>query len=208
MGKHAQSIETKVLKRIRGQGRGFVFMPAHFLDIGGRAAVDKALSRLAQAGTIRRLGRGIYDYPKDHPRFGLLQPSPDEVVKAVVKRDGTRVLPTGAYAANILGMSDQVPMRIVYLTDGPSRRFTVANLSIVLKRTTPRNMSVRGASGLMFQALRSLGPKHASIEMVRRAYAKFTPVQQDRLLRDLRHAPTWIAALIKAAVGEEARKNG
>lgn len=208
MGKHAQSIENTILRRVRGWGRGSVFTPAHFLDIGSRAAIDQSLSRLVREGTIRRLGRGIYDFPRNHPRFGLLQPSPDAVVKAIARRDGTRLLPSGAYAANLLGLSQQVPMRVVYLTDGPPRHFKVGDLSIVLKRTTPRAMAAQETSGLVFQALRALGPGNVSIEAVRGVHAQLTSDQQRRLLRDLPHAPGWIAKLIKEAIGGEVPENG
>jgi hypothetical protein len=199
MAKHAQSIEMKMLKRIRSRGAGTVFTPRHFLDLGTRAAVDKVLSRLAKDGVIRKIARGIYDLPKDHKTFGRLHPSPDTIVQAIAKRDKIKVLPGGALAANMLGLSDQVPMRMVYYTDGPARRFKVGNLNITFRRTTPRNMALTGTSALLFQALRHLGRRNVSPEMVRRAYMKLTPAQQTRLQKDLPHAPAWIAEVIARA---------
>src|SRR5258706_10045184 len=103
-----QGIENKVLKRIYGAGVGSVLSQDDFLDLGSRAAVDKALSRLAAKGTIRRLARGLYDYPKTHPQLGVLAPDPGAVARAIAGKFATRLQPSGAYAANLLGLSTQV----------------------------------------------------------------------------------------------------
>src|SRR4051812_7706281 len=100
-----QSIDSKVLSRIHGRGRGSVHVPADFLDLGSRDAIDLALHRLIKKGTIRRLARGIYDYPKQHPKLGTVLPSADTIARALAGRDHARLQPTGAYAANILGLT-------------------------------------------------------------------------------------------------------
>ena len=124
-------------------------VPGDFLDLGSREAVDLALHRLAQKGTIRRLARGVYDFPKQHPVLGLFSPSADAVAKALAGRDRTRLQPAGAYAANALGLSEQVPAKAVFLTDGPSRTVKIGPTTIQLRRTTPRNMAAAGRlSGL------------------------------------------------------------
>src|SRR5271155_2818631 len=119
--KSTQSIDYRLLATIHGRGRGSVFVPADFLDLGSREAIDIVLHRLARKGTIRRLARGVYDFPKQHPVLGLLSPSADAVAKALAGRDRTRLQPAGAYAANALGLSEQVPANLVFLTDGPAR---------------------------------------------------------------------------------------
>jgi Family of unknown function (DUF6088) len=118
-GKQAQSIDYRILAAIHGRGRGSVFVPADFLHIGSREAVDVALHRLARKGTVRRLARGVYDFPKEHPVLGPLQPTAEDVAKALAGRDRIRLQPAGAYAANALGLSEQVPAKAVFLTDGP-----------------------------------------------------------------------------------------
>src|SRR5271170_3307010 len=154
----AQSIDSQVVTAIKSRGRGYVFVPADFLEIGSREAVDITLHRLARKGTIRRLARGVYDYPKDHPVLGRLSPSAEAVAEALAGRDRTRIQPAGAYAANALGLSEQVPAKAVFLTDGPSRTVTIGPMTIQLRRTTPRNMAAAGRlSGLVIQALRELG---------------------------------------------------
>src|SRR6267154_4268318 len=159
--KATQSIDSRILARIHGRGRGSVFVPGDFLDLGSREAVDLALHRLAHKGAIRRLARGVYDFPKQHPVLGPLQPSAEAVAKALAGRDQTRIQPAGAYAANALGLSEQVPAKAVFLTDGPSRTVRIGPTTIQLRRTTPRNMAAAGRlSGLLIQALRELGEDH------------------------------------------------
>src|SRR5271169_4500723 len=158
-----KSIDSQVFTAIISRGRGSVFVPADFLDIGSREAVDVTLHRLARKGTIRRLARGVYDFPKEHPKLGLLSPSADTVARALAGRDRTRLQPAGAYAANILGLSEQVPAKVIFLTDGPSRTVKIGPATIQLRRTTPRNMEAAGRlSGLLIQALRELGKEHVT----------------------------------------------
>src|SRR6516225_5273449 len=188
--KMTQSIDSRILARIHWRGRGSVFVPSDFLDIGSREAVDLALHRLSRKGTIRRLARGVYDFPKEHPVLGLLSPSADAVARALAGRDRTRLQPAGAYAANILGLSEQVPARAVFLTDGPSRTVRIGPTTIQLRRTTAKNVAAAGRlSGLVIQALRELGKEHVTPE--RRAHLKRTLPAQKRqeLIKDLRLAP-------------------
>src|SRR5450631_3993768 len=110
-----QTIDYRILAAIHGRGRGSVFVPADFLGIGSREAVDLALHRLARKGTLRRLARGVYDFPKEHPVLGPLSPSAEAVARAMAGRDHTRLQPAGAYAANALGLSEQVPAKAVFL---------------------------------------------------------------------------------------------
>lgn len=198
-----QSIDSKVLNRIRGTGRGFVFTPGTFLDLGSRDAIDKVLSRLAQKGIVRRLGRGLYDYPKTHPVLGLLQPAPDIVAGVLAGNHGTRIQPTGAYAANLLGLSNQVPAKIVYLTDGLSRVVRVGTMEIRLQHTTPRNMATAGRiSGLVIQALRHLGPKYVDDTIIGILKRKLSADDKNQLLKDIAFAPAWIGAYFRIIAQE------
>src|SRR5208283_1654012 len=196
--KSTQSIDSRILATIHSRGRGSVFVPADFLDLGSRQAVDIALHRLARKGTIRRLARGVYDFPKQHPVLGLLSPSAEEVARALAGRDRTRLQPAGAYAANALGLSEQVPAKAVFLTDGTSRTVAVGATTIQLRRTTARNMAAAGRlSGLLIQALRELGEEH--VTQKRREHLKRTiPADKRReLSKDLRLAPAWMHSIFR-----------
>ena len=193
-----KSIDSQVLTAIQSRGRGCVFVPADFLEIGSREAIDVTLHRLARNGTIRRLARGVYDFPKDHPVLGRLSPSAEAVAEAMAGRDHTRIQPAGAYAANTLGLSEQVPAKAVFLTDGPTRTVKIGATTIQLRRTTARNMAAAGRlSGLLIQALRELGEEHVTRE--RREHLKRTiPAQKRReLLKDLPLAPAWMHPIFR-----------
>lgn len=200
-----QAIDARVLATIHGRGRGSVFVPADFLGIGSREAVDLALHRLARKGTIRRLARGVYDFPKEHPVLGPLTPSAEAVARALAGRDQTRLQPAGAFAANTLGLSEQVPAKAVFLTDGPARTVKIGMTTIQLRRTTARNMATAGRlSGLLIQALRELGQEHVTPE--RREHLKRTlPADERReLLKDLKLAPAWMHAIFRELAEENA----
>jgi hypothetical protein len=199
-----KSIDSRILASIRGRGRGSVFVPADFLNLGSRQAVDIALHRLARKGKIRRLARGVYDFPKEHPVLGPLQPSAEAVAKALAGRDRTRLQPAGAYAANVLGLSEQVPAKAVFLTDGPSRTVRIGPTTIQLRRTTARNMAAAGRlSGLLIQALRELGKEHVTPK--RRQHLKRTLPAEKRqeLLKDIRLAPAWMHAIFRELAEEK-----
>ncbi|MFM8221386.1 MAG: DUF6088 family protein, partial [Planctomycetaceae bacterium] len=115
--KSPDSIDSRIVAAIHGRGRGAVFVPADFLQIGSRKAVDVVLHRLARLGTIRRLARGVYDLPEEHLVLGPLLPPAEAFARALARRDRTRLQPAGAYAANTLGLTEQVPAKAVFLTD-------------------------------------------------------------------------------------------
>ena len=199
-----QSVDSKVLTMIRRRGRGAVFVPADLLNLGSREAIDLVLFRLTKNGTIRRLARGIYDYPKKHPILGLLQPSAESVAKALAGRDQTRIQPTGAFAANLLGLSEQVPAKAVFLTDGPSRTITIGTTTIQLKQTSARNMAAAGRlSGLLIQALSELGKDHISSERIQHLKRTLPITKRKELLKDIRLAPTWMHAIFRDLAGEK-----
>jgi len=197
------SIDSRVLAAIRSRGRGAVFVSADFLGIGSREAVDVTLHRLARKGTIRRLARGVYDYPKQHPMLGLLAPSAEVVAKAMSGRDRTRLQPAGAYAANALGLSEQVPAKAVFLTDGPSRTVRIGPTTIQLRRTTARNMAAAGRlSGLLIQALRELGEENVTPERLEHLKRIIPASERRELLNDLVLAPAWMHPIFRELAGD------
>ena len=152
-----QTIDKGILNRIRGSGAGGVFSPSQFLDLGNRSAVGVALHRLAKAGKIRRIRRGLYDLPRAHPIMGQTGPNIMGTVRALMEGSQARWQFTGAYAANALGLSDQVPAKVIILTDGVPRRVALGKLTLVFRRAAPRNLLGAGRrAGLVIQALRYL----------------------------------------------------
>jgi len=193
-----QSTYNKVISRIYGAGRGSVFSPSDFSDLGSRTAVATALKRHKQAGTIRQVARGLYDYPRKDPQFGLLSPSSDTVAKALAGRDAVRLQASGAYAANLLGLSDQVPMKIIYLTSGRSRSVQFGQQQIILRHTTTKNMATVGrTSGLVIQALRYLGRRHVDDQVLSTLRRRLSAADRKTILKDLRYAPAWVADILR-----------
>jgi hypothetical protein len=197
MPRHPTSTESKVIAQIKGRGKGWVFTPTHLKDLGTRNAVASALKRLKADGVIRQLARGLYDYPVEHSILGTIAPSADAVARALVVRDAIRLQPSGAYAANVLGLSEQVPARIVFLTDGPARKVKIGKQEIILQRTTPRNMATAGRkSGTLIQALRYLGKDQIHEQIIAALRRHISEDEKTGIRKDLRHAPVWIAEVL------------
>lgn len=197
-----QTIEKRIHNRVIDKKRGWVFTPSYFLDLGNRDAIDQGLGRLVRSGAIRRLARGLYDYPEKHPTLGDLPANYERIAQALAGRDNLKIQPSGAYAANLLGLTEQVPAKIVFLTDGANRIVQVKNQQIVLKRTTPKNMATAGnISGLVIQALRYLGKNHIDDKVIGILKKRLTGENKRQLMRDCRYAPAWIGLIFKQLQG-------
>jgi hypothetical protein len=196
--KVANPIDQAMFALIRARGAGWVFSAKDFIDLGTRPAVDKALSRMAAAGSIRRAARGLYYVSRSHPIVGMTGPNIDNVARALAGKGGTKLQPTGAYAANLLGLSDQVPAKVVFLTDGRSKRLRLGKLDIVLKQTSPQIMATAGSvSGMIIQALRYLGKAHVTDATVRRLDRRLADADRKQLLKDVASAPVWIGNIMR-----------
>lgn len=200
-----QTLEKAILRRLRGRGRGVAACPADFLDCGTRAAVDQVLSRLVKKGTLRRVDRGVYVLPKMSRFLGELSPDPVEVAQALARKGAQRLIPAGAHAANMLGLTTQVPARIEYLTDGPPRRVMIQKLPVILKRTTTRNLATAGRiSGTVIQALRFLGQKNVNEEVIRQLRARLKEREKAQLIHDIPLAPAWMASVFRQVAATSA----
>lgn len=198
LSRSARVIEPNVKKLLEQRGRGTVFTPRDFSNLGDQRSVAMALTRLTRKGIIRSLSRGLYDYPLDHPILGRLTSSSEAVIKVLTQRDAIRVQPTGNYALNLLGLSEQVPMKIVLLTDGPSRCVKLGQREIIFKHTTPKNMATAGRkSGLIIQALRSLGKKRVDDDIISVLNRQLSDDERQQLITDLHYAPVWVSKILQ-----------
>jgi hypothetical protein len=199
-----QAVERAILASIRGRGRGCVFVPADFLELGSRESIDVALHNLTREGTIRRLARGVYDYPIEHPVLGKLMPEAETIAKALAGRDQIKLQPAGAYAANALGLSEQVPAKAVFLTDGPSRTVKIGPMTIQLRQTTAKNMAAAGRlSGLLIQAFRELGKDHITPERIAHLKKKLPLDKRRQITKDIKLAPAWMRQLFLEIAEEQ-----
>lgn len=199
------TVEQKIRARVLRLGPAAVFTPKDFLDLGNRGTVDVALSKLAGEGTIRRLKRGLYEFPSTSEKLGtVLSPRLDQVAKTIARRFRWHIVPEGALAANMLGLSRQVPARITYLSDGPTRRVEIGGQVVLFKHARPKQMGTSTASSrLVIQALRFLGQDAVTDEMIELLRNRLSASQRKRLLRDTRLSSEWIYA-VATRIAEEA----
>lgn len=188
----AASVSDRVMKRVRASGRGSVFTPSDFLTVAARSSVDQALSRLVKGGQLRRLARGLYDFPKLHPKLGPLSPAPDHVAQALARETGSQVQIAGARAANALGLSTQVPAKSIYLTDGPSRRVVLGKRIVDLRHASPKHLIAPGSpAGTVVQALRHVGPVRAA-DVAQVAARRLSANDKKTLASTAVQAPAWM----------------
>lgn len=188
------AVADKIIKRVRGKGRGWAFTPKDFLDLGTRASIDMALTRLVQAGQIRRIGRGLYDYPKLHDKLGALTPDTDSIAQAVATQSGDRLSASGAQSANRLGISTQVPAKASYATSGQTRVKKVAGRTIALKRSrAPILDDASPDANAVLQLLAHVGKANIDDDLIHRLASQL----DDRDLKALRKAqplmPGWMS---------------
>lgn len=194
-------ITSKIKQRIIGKGRGAIFAPSDFLDIGSRASVDQALSRLADQGVIRRLTRGLYDYPKKSPRFGYLSPSAGDIAKAVARKDNQVLQPSPAMAANQLGLSTQVPSKPTYMTDGPTRTKTVGRQVIQFRNASSKTLVGAGQkTGAVFQALRYVGKDRVDDQVIGKLARLLDDKDRVLLSKQSTHVPAWMHPVVQQIV--------
>jgi len=192
-----KSIVDKVKQRIIEHGRGWCFTPKHFLDLDSDTGVRSALSRLQEKRVIRRLAQGIYDYPREHQVLGILPPKAEEVAKAISEKNAIQIQPSGAYAANLIGLSEQVPGRIVFLTNGPSKKIKIGKQEILFRTTTEKNMYPAGTKvGLVIQAFRNLGNENIDSAARARTRKFLAGTRKNEIIKNLKYAPQWIRILI------------
>ncbi len=193
----AQSIENKVLEHFKYRQRGKIYFTNDFATLGTSESIRKSLSNLVKKDILIRLTQGIYLYPKIDKELGVLYPSVDDVCRAIAKRDKARIEPTGIFALHSLGLSTQIPVNVVYLTDGIPRKIKYGNRTIKFKKTAPKNLAMKGkVSSLVITALKQIGKENVSQEVE----LQLTKVLKKESVENVRHdaklAPEWISKLI------------
>jgi hypothetical protein len=200
-----QTMRDQIVERIERLGEGKAFSAKDFLDIASRGTIDMALTSLTRRGTIRRVRRGLYDMPKvNHALGGELSPDIDEAARAIARRQRWKIVPEGAWAANLLGLSTQVPAKIIYLTDGPNNEVPIGRRSIHFKHARPKVMAgLEGKFALVVQALRHLGKEGVGPREIETLRAALSPAEKRKLVKDTRFGVDWIYAVAKR-IAEEA----
>ncbi|MDR2948340.1 MAG: DUF6088 family protein [Prevotella sp.] len=194
-----ESIASIVKNRILEKSQGDIVTMRDFDDIQDNNIVRKTLSRLTFEGKINRLASGVYIIPKV-TAFGVLMPSLDDIAHSIATKERINIMPTGDTALNILGLSTQVPMKAVYLTDGSRRIYHVGNRDILFKRVTPRNFQFKTRlMTLLNVALKTLGEQNITKETLNRIKEHIKNIDLNErisIIKDLNLSPRWIKELL------------
>lgn len=196
-----QSLDERILDRIRTNQRGAIVSARDFADVGQYAAVRQALSRLAKAGRLRRVHRGHYDVPRAHPLLGQTAPDPMALVRSLMAGSSAQWQASGAYAANLLGLSEQVPAKIVILTDGVPRRVQLDQLTLVFRRAAPRNLLAAGRpAGMVIQAIRHLRANGLTSTALARLRGRIDGPTRRELALLAPQLPAWTQPIVRDLV--------
>lgn len=200
-----QAIEQKMFNRIQGKGRGWTFAPVDFSDLGRRSSIDVSLHRLLAKNRIRRVMRGVYDYPEQGKLFNReLSPDLDRVARALARKHGWRIQATGAAALNLMGLSTQVQGRIAYLSDGPTRRYSVGGQDLFFKHAALKETGFRYMeSALVVQGLKTLGPERITPSVLSGMSHFLGESLKPRVLKDTQRVTGWIRDAILELCGEQ-----
>lgn len=195
-----QSIDNKILNAINRKKHGTILFASNFADMGEQKTINKVFERITLSGKIIRLARGIYCKPKIDTEFGfgIVYPSVEEVAQAIAKRDKSRIVPTGDAALNKLGLSTQVPMNAVYLTDGTARRISIYNgRGILFKRVVPKRLNFKSELIMLITfALQRLGQGNVSEEQLNHIKQLLSHEPKEVIAEDLKLVPGWIRSII------------
>lgn len=197
------SIEKHIVGKVKKAKRGSVYFTEDFLRFGSAKAVGKAIERLVEKDEISRVARGMYALLKTHELFGKVQPAAEEIASAIAKRDKARIIPTGVMALNALGLSTQVPLNIVYLTDGSARTVKIGKRTIKFKKASPKNLAAIGAiSSLVIQALKEIGKDNATEDEIKIVLRQLKKEEPYRLEHDIKLAPEWVRIIMRKAINK------
>jgi len=198
-----QSLSKKILNRIYGGGKGKVYTGKDFFDLGNRASVDQALSRLAKKGVIRRIRSGIYDFPRFNAKLGgRLTFNIHDAANAIARKNNIRIMESGASAANQLGLSTQVPAQLVLLTDGQSRKVKVNNYSLTFRHVSPKRMAIYGEkTEIVLRALIYIGKNHVDDEIINILIRRLPEKDKQQLIKDVKGSFEWLIPIVNKIVG-------
>ncbi len=194
-------VENKIAEALKSLTKGSILFVDDFLDYGNAESIKKALLRLKEKDVLVRIAHGIYLYPKTDKDLGILYPSVEEIAVAIARRDKARIIPTGIQALNKLGLSTQIPLKAVFLTDGAARNIKIGNRTITFKTTSPKNLLTKGEiSGLVIQALKSIGKDKLKEDDLNRVKSMLKKEKKENIMHDAKLAPAWINKILMSSI--------
>ncbi|MFZ4263793.1 DUF6088 family protein [Sphingobacterium sp. HJSM2_6] len=186
-------IQTKISKSSFGE----IFFLDDFVKYGSSENIRKVLSRLEEEGIVIRLAQGIYLKPKKDPLLGVIYPTTEEVAKQIAQRDRARIAPTGVMALFLLGLTTQIPLKAVYLTDGSQREIKIGKRSIKFKKTVPRSFAIKDSLlHLIVQAFKEVGQEGVTEDFLEKITSSIRRLESKVVDTQLRFTPVWIQKII------------
>ncbi len=206
-----KNIENHIISVIYGHGRGWIFSQKDFASLAQSGTIDRSLSRLAEKGSIRRVSRGLYDYPQFSKLLGqYLAPNMDQAAQALARKFGWNIQVSGNAALNILGLSTQTPTQYLYLSDGSSKTYDIAGQALVFKKSKMTHLDFKyPESALLVQAINTLGKNTltASQQNIVRQYFQVNGLVSktlvSRVLKDTQYVTSWVFQAIKILLTEQ-----
>jgi predicted transcriptional regulator of viral defense system len=192
-----QSVNNQIEKEIIKRRKGKILFAEDFKKLGSAEVVRITLFRLCNKGLIVRLSPGIYLYPKRDKKGNIFYPLINDIIRQIAKRDKAKIIPTGLYALNTLGLSTQVPMRFVFLSSGTARTVKIGKVRVTFKKTAPKNMSYKSkVCTLVIFALKEIGKGNVQQEELRKIYEALSHENNEIIMHDALLAPRWISDIL------------
>lgn len=184
---------------IAGHGRGWSFSSRDLMQKFTRQQADNLLSDLSAQGKIRRIARGMYDYPKYSNFLGKeLSPDIDQVARAYARKFNWRIEISGDSALNYFGLSTQIPGAYIYLSDGASKSYDIMGTTLKFKKSQLKNIGFKHSeSSLIVQALNALGKEHITDNVIKKIREQIDPKKFEKILKDTQSSTVWIYESIK-----------
>ncbi|MFV0158249.1 DUF6088 family protein [Empedobacter falsenii] len=193
-------IETKILKSSVGE----IFFAEDFYAYGSPGNIRLTLFRLVNEGILERLAQGIYLKPKKDPLLGTIYPTTEEIAKQIAQRDKARIAPTGVLALYLLGLTTQVPLKAVYLSDGSQREIKIGNRTIQFKKTVPKSFAIKDELlHLIVQAFKEVGQNKVTEDFIEKIKPSVVQLDSQVVQKQVKYAPVWIQKVIKNLMKHE-----
>ncbi len=196
--KMAETVIKKLTEKISKMPKGKIIFIKDFTSLGSDEVIRQSLKRLSEQKKIIRLAHGIYYRPKEDELLGIIYPSTEQIAEAIAKRDKARIIPTGSFALYKLGLSTQIPLNVVFLTDGSPRKIEIGKQKITFKKTSPKNLAVNHRlSNLIIEGLRELGPGNITLTTKQKLKSIIEKSGEVELVKKkILYAPVWIQKIV------------
>jgi len=193
------SIKSRILSKIKENQRGWAFSAYDFICEFKRREIDESLSYLVDDREIRRVIRGIYDYPMYSELLEKTVASDiNQVAYALARKFNWKIYPDSDTALNYLGLSTQVVAKNIYLTDGPSKKFNIGSRELIFKHTTQRETALEYSNtALVIQSIKAIGEQQVTAEFLDKLSKKFLPDEWNKIKLDASKATGWVYKIIK-----------